>query len=94
MKKEIEKSGAQPVPLYLRNAPTKMMKEMGYSKGYIYPHNYPDEEVRQEYLPEKIRGKVFYQPSDRGFEIDIRKVMTEKKIQAKEKAFTKGKETA
>ena len=94
VKKEIEKSGAQPVPLYLRNAPTKMMKEMGYSKGYIYPHNYPDEEVRQEYLPEKIRGKVFYQPSDRGFEIDIRKVMTEKKIKDKEKTFTKGKETA
>ena len=82
VKKEIEKSGAQPVPLYLRNAPTKMMKEMGYSKGYIYPHNYPDEKVKQEYLPEKIRGKVFYQPSDKGFEIDIRKIMAEKMIQS------------
>jgi len=75
VKREIEETGPQPVPLYLRNAPTRLMKEMGYSKGYIYPHNYPEGRVKQEYLPEKIRGKVFYRPSDRGFEKDVRERM-------------------
>ncbi len=75
VKKEIEDTGPQPVPLHLRNAPTKLMKEMGYSKGYLYPHNYPEGRVNQEYMPEKIRGKIFYRPSDRGFEKDIKKNM-------------------
>jgi putative ATPase len=79
VKKEIEKSGPQPVPLPLRNAPTKLMREMGYGKGYIYPHDYPDNRIRQEYLPEKIRGKIFYRPSDNAFEKEIKRRMAEKK---------------
>jgi len=79
VKKEIGESGPQPVPLHLRNAPTKLMREMGYGKGYIYPHDYPESRTRQEYLPEKIRGKIFYRPSDRGFEKEIKKRMIEKK---------------
>lgn len=79
VKKEIGESGPQPVPLHLRNAPTKLMREMGYGKGYIYPHDYPESWTRQEYLPEKIRGKIFYRPSDRGFEKEIKKRMIEKK---------------
>ena len=94
VKKEIEQSGAQPVPLYLRNAPTKMMKDMGYSKGYIYPHDYPDGEVNQQYLPEKIRGKIFYRPSDKGFEMDIKKMMSQKGYAGKGNVFKKEKETA
>jgi putative ATPase len=72
---EIESSGVQPVPLHIRNAPTKLMKELGYARGYLYPHNYPGAWVKQEYLPEKIRGKVFYRPTDRGFEREIAKRM-------------------
>ncbi len=68
VKGEIESSGAQPVPLHIRNAPTRLMKELGYGRGYLYPHNYPGARVRQEYLPEKVRGKLFYRPSNRGFE--------------------------
>ncbi len=79
VKKEIEKSGPQPVPLHLRNAPTKLMREMDYGKGYIYPHDYPDNRIRQEYLPEKIRGKIFYRPSDNAFEKEIKRRMAEKK---------------
>lgn len=80
---EIESSGAQPVPLHIRNAPTKLMKELGYARGYLYPHNYPGAWVKQEYLPEKIRGKIFYRPTDRGFEKEIAKKIEATK--AKEK---------
>jgi putative ATPase len=76
VKAEIEESGAQPVPLHIRNAPTKLMKELGYARGYLYPHNYPGAWVKQEYLPEKIRGKIFYKPTDRGFEKEITRRMT------------------
>ncbi len=71
VKTEIESSGAQPVPLHIRNAPTRLMKELGYARGYLYPHNYPGARVKQEYLPEKVRGKIFYRPSNRGAEKEI-----------------------
>ncbi|PKN23859.1 MAG: AAA family ATPase [Deltaproteobacteria bacterium HGW-Deltaproteobacteria-21] len=77
VKAEIESSGGLPVPLHIRNAPTRLMKQLGYSKGYLYPHNYPNGWVDQEYLPEKIRGRAFYKPSDRGFERAIRQKMAE-----------------
>lgn len=77
VKAEIESSGALPVPLHIRNAPTRLMKQLGYSKGYLYPHNYPNGWVDQEYLPEKIRGRAFYKPTDRGFERAIRQKIAE-----------------
>src|SRR4030043_2141841 len=72
VKAEIEESGAQPVPLYIRNAPTKLMKEQGYSRGYLYPHNHPGAWVKQEYLPENIKARVYYRPTGRGFEKEIK----------------------
>ncbi len=78
VKKEIEESGPQPVPLHLRNAPTQLMRQMGYGKGYVYPHDYPRGRVRQEYLPEKIKGKIFYRPNDTAFEREIKRRMIEK----------------
>jgi putative ATPase len=57
-----------PVPNHLRNAPTPMMKAMDYGAGYLYPHDYPGHFVVQEYLPEKLKGRKFYQPSDQGHE--------------------------
>ena len=57
-----------PVPLHLRNAPTSLMKSMDYGAGYLYPHDYPGHFVVQEYLPEKLRGRRFYKPSDQGHE--------------------------
>jgi putative ATPase len=80
VKREIEQSGPQPVPLHIRNAPTRLMKKLGYSKGYLYPHNYPGARVKQEYLPEKVKGKLFYRPTERGLEKEIRRKIEEKKI--------------
>jgi putative ATPase len=57
-----------PVPLHLRNAPTKLMKELGYSRGYLYPHDFEGAVVDQEYMPEKLRGRAYYHPTDRGYE--------------------------
>jgi len=79
VKEEIEKSGHLDVPLHIRNAPTGLMKRLGYSRGYLYPHNYPGAWVEQEYLPEKIRDRVFYRPTDRGLEKEIGKRLTERK---------------
>ena len=73
VKKEIERSGPLPVPLHIRNAPTQLMKRLGYSRGYRYPHNYPGGWVEQEYLPKEIGNRVFYRPTGRGFEEEIRK---------------------
>jgi putative ATPase len=73
VKKEIDKSGDQPVPLHIRNAPTRLMKKEGYGKGYLYPHNYPGARVEQEYLPEGLEDRLFYRPTERGFEREIRR---------------------
>jgi putative ATPase len=64
--------GALPVPLHLRNAPTALMKGLGYGKDYQYPHDYEGALVAQEYLPDQLRGRVYYHPSDRGYEARIR----------------------
>lgn len=55
-------SGNAPVPLYLRNAPTKLMKELGYSDGYKYAHDYPGHFADLEFMPNSLQGKVFYEP--------------------------------
>jgi putative ATPase len=57
-----------PVPMHIRNAPTHLMKDLGYGKDYKYAHNYEDAFVAQEYLPEKLIGRSFYHPTKRGFE--------------------------
>ena len=68
----IKKDSTRPVPMHLRNAPTKLMKELDYGKGYRYAH---DEEggfaAGERYLPEGLEGQVFYEPVDRGLEIRI-----------------------
>ncbi|HUV37797.1 MAG TPA: replication-associated recombination protein A [Patescibacteria group bacterium] len=69
--RDVEEYGALPVPLWIRNAPTKLMKEFGYGDGYHYPHDDPDAVVDQEYLPERLAGKQYYHPVERGFEREI-----------------------
>jgi len=64
--------GNLPVPLELRNAPTKLMKEIGYGKNYKYAHNYKDNFALQEFLPDKIKDKKFYEPQDNAQENKIR----------------------
>lgn len=65
---EVRKSGALPVPLHVRNAPTRLMKDLGYHKGYKYAHDYQEGYVEQEYLPERLKGKKFYRPAGHGYE--------------------------
>ncbi|MGE0091564.1 MAG: replication-associated recombination protein A [Bacteroidales bacterium] len=70
---EVRKSGDLPVPLHLRNAPTKLMKELDYGKDYKYSHSYPGNFVDQDYLPKEINSKIFYNPSDNNRESEISK---------------------
>jgi len=64
---------AAPVPLHIRNAPTGLMKELGYGAGYQYAHDAPDAYVPQDYLPTEVRDRVFYEPSPFGTEKEIAK---------------------
>ncbi len=69
---EIRKTGALPVPLHIRNAPTRLMKDLGYGRGYKYAHNYDEAYTPQHHLPEKIQNQRYYQPSGRGYEKQIK----------------------
>lgn len=75
---EIKKSGDLPVPLHLRNAPTKLMKNMDYGKDYKYAHSYQNNFVLQQFLPDKIDGKSFYVPQANTRENEIRKFLKER----------------
>lgn len=68
VKQTIGQSGSLPVPLHIRNAPTRLMKDIGYGKGYKYAHDFQDAYVAQDYLPERLQRKRFYSPSNRGYE--------------------------
>jgi len=59
------------VPMHLRNAPVKGMAELGYGKGYLYAHNFPGNIVDQDYLPEEIKGTLYYHPTQNGYEAKI-----------------------
>jgi len=72
---EVRKSGALPVPLHIRNAPTRLMKEAGYGKGYRYAHDYEGAVVAQEYLPERLAGQKYYSPRGHGYEKAIKERM-------------------
>jgi putative ATPase len=64
----VAQSGSLPVPLHIRNAPTGLMRELGYGRGYRYAHDHPEAFVPQDHLPEELKGTIFYRPSDRGME--------------------------
>ena len=69
----VEKRRNEPVPMHIRNAPTKLMSELGYNKGYQYDHDAPDAYAGQEFLPDALQGEAFYQPKKFGFEKEIQK---------------------
>ena len=69
---KVRSSRDEPVPLHLRNAPTQLMKDLDYGKGYVYPHNDPEHFARADNLPENIREERFYEPGDLGSEQAIR----------------------
>lgn len=81
VRKDLEEMRNDPVPMHLRNAPTKLMREQGFGEGYKYAHDYEGAVVEQEHLPERLKGRKYYTPTDRGFEAKI-----QARIEARKKA--------
>jgi putative ATPase len=75
--KEVEASGSLPPPLVVRNAPTPLMKELGYGSGYQYAHNEEGGIADQQHLPDELTGRRFYEPTDRGYEAEVAQRMRE-----------------
>jgi len=71
-KRAIAKTGTLPVPLHIRNAPTKLMRGLGYGKGYKYAHHYHGAFAPQDYLPTQLKGCRFYSPTENGFEKSVK----------------------
>ena len=68
---DIKDGAVHPVPLHIRNAPTTLMKQLGYGKGYVYPHDFDESVAEQSYLPDALRGRSWYEPSPFGHEKEI-----------------------
>jgi putative ATPase len=77
VQRDVEETSADPVPLHLRNAPTALMKGLGYGKGYQYAHDVESKVANIECLPENLRGRVYYQPTNEGIEKRIRERLEE-----------------
>lgn len=69
----VRQTGNLPVPIHLRNAPTKLMKELNYAKDYLYAHDYPNNFVFEDFLPEELQGHTFYEPGENQKEKNLRK---------------------
>ncbi len=74
-REDVRKLGALPVPMHIRNAPTPLMRDLGYGSGYRYPHDYEGAVTEQDYLPEELLSRQYYAPSERGYEIRIREYL-------------------
>jgi putative ATPase len=79
---DVKEKGALGVPLHIRNAPTPLMKDLGYGKGYKYPHNHGGH-IEQSYLPEELQGKEYYKPTENGFDKEIKKRLASYKAKRK-----------
>ncbi|HVH85534.1 MAG TPA: replication-associated recombination protein A [Terriglobales bacterium] len=85
VQEDVEKTAADPVPLHLRNAPTGLMKAFGYGQGYQYAHNLDSKVADMQCLPDNLRDRRYFQPTNEGFERDLRKRM-EEIVEAKKQA--------
>jgi putative ATPase len=74
---DVQDRPAEPVPLHIRNAPTGLMRDLGYGAGYQYAHDAPEARVDQEHLPEALRGRQYYRPVDRGLEAELGRRLAE-----------------
>lgn len=74
----VRSTGNLPVPLHLRNSPTKLMKDLGYGSGYKYAHNFPGNIVSQDYLPEELKNVVFYKPGNNARELEMTRHLNKK----------------
>ncbi len=78
VKKDVAQFGNLEVPLHIRNAPTKLMKEWGYGKGYQYAHDYAGAQVNQRHLPDELKSRKYYEPTDHGLEAKIKEKLKPK----------------
>ncbi|HOA97104.1 MAG TPA: replication-associated recombination protein A, partial [Acetivibrio saccincola] len=76
---DVENKRTGEVPMHLRNAPIKGMKDLGYGKGYKYAHDYEGNVVDQEYLPEEMRGTIYYNPTENGYEARIKEWLSKRR---------------
>ena len=83
VKRDVEETAADPVPLHLRNAPTRLMKELGYGEGYKYAHDFEEKVTDMECLPENLKGRQWYFPTEEGVEKRIRERLAALKEQKK-----------
>src|ERR1700675_1578732 len=84
VEQDVEQTEADPVPLHLRNAPTGLMKNIGYGQGYKYAHNFDDKVTDMTCLPDNLAGRTYYTPTDQGFEQRLRQRLDEiRKIKAR-----------
>jgi putative ATPase len=74
---DVQERPAEPVPLHIRNAPTGLMRDLGYGTGYQYAHDAPGARVEQEHLPEALRDRQYYRPVDRGLEAELGRRLAE-----------------
>jgi len=72
VQEDVERTRADPVPLHLRNAPTPLMRRIGYGQGYKYAHDYEEAQVEQQNLPDAIKDRTYYHPTDRGYEKTVK----------------------
>jgi putative ATPase len=91
---DAERQVAEPVPLHLRNAPTKLMKQLDYGRDYQYSHDQPDAIADMECLPPSLRNRVYYEPKERGFEKEIKRRLDGwKQIKKERKGTDDGRDT-
>jgi putative ATPase len=74
---DVRERPAEPVPLHIRNAPTDLMRDLGYARDYRYAHDAPGARVDQEHLPESLRGRRYYHPTERGLEAELGRRLAE-----------------
>jgi putative ATPase len=87
----VRRHGTLPVPMHIRNAPTELMKDLGYGANYRYAHDYDDAFVAQSYLPREIRTHRYYQPTERGYEKTVKHLLDRWRRLAREKRSPEGR---
>jgi putative ATPase len=89
---DVMRTRNEPVPMHLRNAPTGLMKAVGYGQGYKYAHDYEGGQVEQSHLPDSLKNRRYYRPTERGYEARLRQRMQEWAEQRKQNALNEGRE--
>jgi len=89
---DVEQTSADPVPLHLRNAPTALMKGLGYGRGYQYAHDFEEKVADMQCLPDNLRGRVYYHPTSEGIEKRIRERLEEIKRQRSQSGASRPKQ--